>query len=263
MYNLIKFEFYKLKHNRVFKNSLILISLCVVYTIYLFFFKEHTYKVFNSAFGGREYGFWLNNFNNRGNPKAIEFVHSALGFVPVFEILIMFIAGEFIIKEYSYGTLKNILSYGHKREQVYISKIIIMFVVTFILTFLLLFGTVIVAFISGAIKKISYDEIIHVINFTLLVWIIFAAIASIYTFLSTLIKSKSLIVTIGMVYIFLANIFIGRVYCQRYTPTFMLMDIGIMPPSIQNIHHIIMTCIALIIVTSFLGVLVFKKQDIK
>ncbi len=40
MYNLIKFEFYKLKHNRVFKNSLILISLCVAYTIYLFFLRN-------------------------------------------------------------------------------------------------------------------------------------------------------------------------------------------------------------------------------
>ncbi|HDK7167842.1 TPA: ABC transporter permease [Clostridium botulinum] len=262
MYNLIKFEFYKLKHNRVFKNSLILISLCVVYTIYEFFSKEHVYKIFNCQFAGREYGFWINNFSNRGNPKAIEFVRSALGFVPIFELLIMFIAGEFIIKEYSYGTLKNILSYGHKRAQVYISKIIIMLVATFILTFLLLFGTVMVAFISGAIKKVSYDEILGAINFILLICIVFTAIASIYTFLCTLIKSKSLIVAIGLIYIFVSSIFIGKIPYQEYTPTFMLMDIGIVPPTVQNIHHIIMTCIILIIVTSFLGIYVFKKEDI-
>ncbi|AUN09750.1 hypothetical protein RSJ21_04710 [Clostridium botulinum] len=263
MYNLIKFEFYKLKHNRVFKNSLIVISLCVAYTIYLFFFKEYTHKVFNAAFGGREYGFWLNNFNNRGNPKAIEFVRSALGFVPILQILIIFVAGEFIIKEYSYGTLKNIVSYGHKREQVYISKIIIMLVVTFILTFLLLFGTVIVAFISGAIKKVSYDEILEAINFILLLSIVFTAIASIYTFLCTLIKSKSLIVTIGLIYIFVSATSVGRIPYQKYTPTFMLMDIGIVPPTVQNIQHIIMTCIILIIVTSCLGIYIFKKEDIK
>ncbi|KEI80186.1 hypothetical protein EXM30_13595 [Clostridium botulinum] len=263
MYNLIKFEFYKLKHNRVFKNSLILISLCVAYTIYLFFFKEHKHMIFNSAFGGREYGFWLNNFNDRGNPKVIEFVRSALGFGPILEILIIFMAGEFIIKEYSYGTLKNILSYGHKREQVYISKIIIMLVVTFILTFLLLFGTVIVAFISGAIREFSYGEILGAINFILLICIVFTAMASIYTFLCTLIKSKSLIVTIGLIYIFVSATCIGRIPYQKYTPTFMLMDIGIVPPSIQNIHHIIMTCIILVIVTSFIGLFIFKKQDIK
>ncbi|APQ96344.1 ABC transporter permease [Clostridium botulinum] len=263
MYNLIKFEFYKLKHNRVFRNSLIVISLCVAYTIYLFFSKGNKYMIFNSEFGGREYGFWLNNFNDGLNPKAIEFVRSALGFGPIFEILIMFIAGEFIIKEYSYGTLKNVLSYGHKREQVYISKMIIMFVVTFILTFLLLFGTVIVAFISGAIKKVSYDEILQAINFILLICIVFTAIASIYTFLCTLIKSKSLIVTIGIIYIYLSSIFIGRIPYQEYTPTFMLMDIGIVPPTVQNIQHIIMTCIILIIVTSCLGIYIFKKEDIK
>lgn len=220
MYNLIKFEFYKLKHNRVFKNSLIIISLCVAYTIYLFFFKEYTHKVFNAAFGGREYGFWLNNFNNRGNPKAIEFVRSALGFVPILQILIIFMAGEFIIKEYSYGTLKNIVSYGHKREQVYISKIIIMLVVTFILTFLLLFGTVIVAFISGAIKKVSYDEILEAINFILLLSIVFTAIASIYTFLCTLIKSKSLIVTIGLIYIFVSATSVGRIPLSKIYTNF-------------------------------------------
>ncbi|HBJ2609824.1 TPA: ABC transporter permease [Clostridium botulinum] len=263
MYNLIKFEFYKLKHNRVFKNSLIIISLCVAYTIYIFFSNEYKYMIFNCTFGGRDYGFWLNNFNDKLNPKAVEFVHSALGFVPIFEILIMFIAGEFIIREYSYGTLKNILSYGHKREQVYISKIIIMLVVAFILTFLLLFGTVIVAFITGAIKKISYGEILEAINFILLICIVFTAIASIYTFLCTLIKSKSLIVAIGIIYINVSYIFIGRIPYQKYTPTFMLMDIGVVPPSIQNIQHIIMTCIILIIVTSLLGISVFKKQDIK
>ncbi|EJO5348268.1 ABC transporter permease [Clostridium botulinum] len=263
MYNLVKFEFYKLKRSRIFKNSLILISLIVFYTIYLFFFKEHKYMIMNSALGGREYGFWINNFNNKLNPKPIEFLYSALGFGPILEILIMLIAGEFIIKEYSYGTLKNVLSYGHKREHVYISKILIMFVVTFILTVLLLLGTVAGAFVSGAIKKISYREMYGIINFIFLSWIIFMAIASVYTFLATLIKSKSLIVTIGMIYIFLANIFIGKISWQKYTPTFMLMDIGIMPPSIQNIHHIIVTCISLIIVMSFLGILIFKKQDIK
>ncbi|MCR1975373.1 ABC transporter permease [Clostridium sporogenes] len=205
----------------------------------------------------------MNNFNDRLNPKAIEFVRSALGFGPILETLIIFMAGEFIIKEYSYGTLKNILSYGHKRDQVYISKIIIMLVVTFILTFLLLFGTVIVAFISGAIKKISYDEILEAINFILLICIVFTAIASIYTFLCTLIKSKSLIVTIGLIYIFLSSIFIGKIPYQKYTPTFMLMDIGIAPITAQNIHHIIITCIILIIVTSFLGIFVFKREDIK
>lgn len=43
----------------------------------------------------------------------------------------------------------------------------------------------------------------------------------------------------------------------------MLMDIGIVPPTVQNIHHIIMTCIILIIVTSCLGIYIFKKEDIK
>ncbi|MBD5638729.1 ABC transporter permease [Clostridium botulinum] len=263
MYNLIKFEFYKLKRSRIFKNSLILISLIVFFTIYLFFFKKYEFKIMNSAFGGREYGFWINNFNNRLSPKAIDFVYSAFGFAPVLEILIMLIAGEFVIKEYSYGTLKNIVSYGHKREHIYISKILTMSVVTFSLTVLLLLGTVAGAFISGAINKISYREIYEIINFIFLAWIIFTSIASIYTFLYTLIKSKSLVVTIGMVYMFLANIFIGKISYQKYTPTFILMDIGIVSPSIQNVHHIIMTCIVLIIVTSCLGICVFKKEDIK
>ncbi|KOR24878.1 membrane protein [Clostridium sp. L74] len=43
----------------------------------------------------------------------------------------------------------------------------------------------------------------------------------------------------------------------------MLMDIGVVYPSVQNIHHIIMTCIALIIVSSCLGMYIFKREDIK
>nr|WP_243154628.1 response regulator transcription factor [Clostridium sporogenes] len=49
----------------------------------------------------------------------------------------------------------------------------------------------------------------------------------------------------------------------RYKPTFMLMDIGVVYPSVQNTHHIIMTCIALIIVSSCLGMYIFKREDIK
>ncbi len=263
MYNLIKFEFYKLKNSRAFRNSLILISLCVIYTIYVFFSKGNVYMILNSQFAGRGYGFWINNFSNRGNPKAIEFAQSALGFGPTFELLIMFIAGEFIIKEYSYGTLKNILSYGHKREQVYISKIIIMLVVTFILTFLLMFGTVIGAFVTGAMKKFSYNEMLDAINYILLICVIFATIASIYTFLSVVIKSKSLIVAVGLIYIFVSSTYVGRIPYQKYTPTYMLMDISVVYPSVQNMHHIIMTCIALIIITSCLGMYIFKREDIK
>ena len=43
----------------------------------------------------------------------------------------------------------------------------------------------------------------------------------------------------------------------------MLMDIGIVLPTVQNIQHIIITCIILIIVTSCLGIYIFKKEDIK
>lgn len=263
MYNLIKFELYKLRRSKTFKISLILISVCVVFIVFKYFSSSHKLMIFNSVFNGREYGFWINNFKDKLNPKPVEFVHSAMGLIPILEIIVMFLVGEFIIDEYSDGTIKNIIFYGHKREKVCISKIITMAIATLILSSLLFFGTVIGAFISGAIKNFTHVNILQEICFILLIFIIFIAITTCYTFLSILIKNKAIVVTIGMIYIFLSSIFIGRFSLQKYTPTFMLMDIGIIPPTSENIIHMIITCIILIIVTSFLGIFLFKKQDIK
>ena len=72
MYNLLKFEIYKLKHNKTFINSLIITSLLIIYSIYLFFYSKVTFKIVENSFQGNEFGFLVNNFKDRLHPKAIE-----------------------------------------------------------------------------------------------------------------------------------------------------------------------------------------------
>lgn len=269
MYNLIKFEFYKLKNSKVFKNSLIVISCFVILGIIIFFGTEESIDIMHDYLGGRNLGFSINYFADKSHPTAVEFFYSALGFIPVMEILVLFLVAALVVNEYSNGTIKNIVSYGHKRIYIYISKLFIISLAIFILVSLLLFGSVLIqVVINGCGKTFSFNDIFYMFRCTLLLWIVLTSMASIYMCLATFVKSKSVVVGVGIILMFLSSVFLHLLYSQlngypNYTPTYMLINICSEAPNAATIYHMIINCIVLIVSTTLLGGFIFKNQDIK
>lgn len=264
MYNLLKFEIYKLKHNKAFKISLIITLFLIINSIYLFFYDKSTVKIINNSLNGKDFGFLVNIFQDRKYPKAIEFFYSSFGFCPIISILVMFLVGRLVIDEYSNGTMKNIVMYGHNRIKIYISKLIIVFLCSFILICLLLFGTAIIGNIITRSKSLSFSVFAQMIRFTILTAIIFASITSIYVCLAILVRNKSILLSSCILAMILISSYLPNLNnftnFIKFSPTFMLIKIGTLK---SNVPSIIPNCIILIIISTLIGAFTFKKLDLK
>jgi ABC-2 type transport system permease protein len=236
-----------------------------MWSVYLFFYSKNITKIINTPFNGKEIGFLVNNFKDRTHPKLIEFFYSSFGFCPIISILVMFLVGSLVIDEYSSGTIKNMVAYGHKRIKIYISKLIIISLSIFILIVFLLFGTVIVGiFVNGWNDSFSFNVFMKMIKFTMLTVVILSSLASIYMCLAVFIRNKSILVALGIIAMFSISSCLPYLnnYADfiKYTPTFMLIEMGMLQ---INIYNMVSTCSVWIIITTLLGVFVFKNLEIK
>lgn len=264
MYNLLKFELYKLKYNTVFKISTIITLFLTFLVLKLFYSHLDIIVIFSFIHGHETFGFFINKFHNIFTPTALEFFKSSFGFSVILIILSLFLVGSYIINEYSYGTVKNTLSYGHSRSKIYLSKIIITYLSIFILLILLLFLPLAVALILGWVKSISAYTAVKIFKYTLLTYLILITLASAYTCLATIIKSKSIIIALGMILLFVnAGGFLINLKFDIYTPIIMLMKLGSLNSSPSDICNVISICTIIILVSLGLGIITFKNQDIK
>lgn len=267
MYNLIRFEIYKLRRSKTFTNLLKIVTGLIVLTIVLSFFKSVKLNFISGIYNGKEIGFSINKFNDYSDPLAIEFFYSASSFTYILLILQVSLVEELIHDEYSKGTIKNLLAYGHKRWKVYLAKLLVMFLAIFILVIYLLFGTVILGIvINGFREDFKLTLALEMFYTTGLIWGILMAIASVYMFLAMAIRSSYKVIAIAIIFPCVSYIQLA-IYevagYEQYLPTFMLVYICSIKPEINFIYLIIKVCSILIIISTILGIIVFKNQDIK
>lgn len=267
MYNLIKSEFYKLRYGKTYKGLVLFSAWCVVLTIIQAFNAATSSLEFITTYtNGRAYGFAINTFSNPENLKGIEFFASAMGWTPILVIGLTYLIGSLICEEYVNGNYKSILTYGHKRVNVYISKLITISIGIAIL----IFAVPIIALILGTIFNgwgipFKIEHVIEMIKVLSISTIIFISIASIFILLGTVIKNKALVITIGIVFLVSPIFLLGNnipIETIEYIPSFMLMDICAKSPSIELITKIIMTCTVITVTSTALGCYIFKNQDI-
>ncbi|WP_243124590.1 ABC transporter permease [Clostridium sp. AWRP] len=262
MYNLLKFEIYKLKHNKTFFSSLMITSFLIIYSICLFFHSKAILKILETSYQGNEFGFLVNNFKDRLHPKAIEFFCSSFGLSPCIAVILIFIVGSLVLDEFSNGTINNIIVYGHKRAEIYMSKFLIASLSGLILIALLLFGTIAASsFINCSKEFLSFNDLIKSIEFTILAALILSSLTSIYMCLAMFIRNKLILITL----IILAMILITSYppsfkSIMKYSPIFMLIDMGAFK---IDPYSIILSSVIIIVTTTIVGIIKFEKLELK
>ncbi len=264
MYNLIRSEFYKLKCDKTYKSTLIITGLLMVVCIMLMAVKAG----YGTLIGLNDiYGFIINKFKDINKPTVLGILNSAQGFSPVLQILVAFFVTSFVLNEYDYGTFKNSISIGSSRIKIYISKLMIISFGILIITFFMLFGSVLVGTIFGkASGFFNYNTILQMFKSILLSWFIFTAMASLYMCFSIIVKSKAIVIAAVIVILFgepIILIMTNHVNYGDYLPSFLLMKICSMPLYGQAVYNIVITSVMWIIITSIIGISIFKNQDVK
>ncbi|MGL5694624.1 MAG: ABC transporter permease [Peptostreptococcaceae bacterium] len=267
MYNLIKSEFYKLKYGQTFRGLIILSIFCIAITIFTSFNAEGLhFELISTYLNDTYYGFIMNRFADPSNVKGIEFFYSSLGWAPILVVGLMYLIGTLVCEEYVNGTYKNILTYGHDRISVYVSKLFsIVLGIAILICLILLASLMVGTILKGWGTPFNIKDIVDMLKILFAIIIIFISIASIFIFLGTIIKNKALIVTLGIAFIISPVFLLGKIPLDtlQYMPPFMLMDVCMNIPTLQSIAKIIMVCSTISIIFTMLGCYIFKNQDIR
>lgn len=269
MLNLIKANIYRLVNSKVFRNAFIIVGILILLTICgpkifdgsIYFIHFDTLE--------RSFGFVFNAFRDSAAPTAGEMVRSALGFIPVIFIMIMYFVEEFISRPYQNGTLKNTIAYGYNRKQVYLTKLVIISLTIVSLLFVLVGGTAVISMMIPSVRETMNLQLIGVMTqFTLLVALCLVASTSIIVFLGTIIKKSSVMVMVTICLFMVSATFVPETYrlgesiLVSYNPFFLLMDICLKRPDQSTVIFIIIVCTGEIILSSLLGCAVFEEQEI-
>lgn len=205
------------------------------------------------------------------NPTSIEVYHASFG-SGVMEILIGILVAALMAKEYSQGTIKNFLAYGKKREEFYLAKFVSMVVsIAIISAVMTILPTVVVTMMNGWGQEFELLQVLGMVKTFVVSVIASSAVAALAMVIATLVKSNG--ATIGIT----VAIFIG-------VPTFAGFLYGIYPwfdrvyevlpfynlalaTSIKagngDLLRALLIAVVTIVVSLFVGIRIFKAQDIK
>ena len=205
------------------------------------------------------------------NPTSIEVYHASFG-SGVIEIIIGILVGALIAKEYSQGTIKNFLAYGKRREEFYLAKFVSMVIaVTIILAVMTILPTIVLTLMNGWGQAFEISQLLGMIKTFVASVIAGSALAALAMIIATLAKSNG--ATIGIT----VAIFIG-------IPTLAGFLYGIYPwfdrvyevlpfynsalaTSIKagngDLLRSVIISLVTIAISLFVGIKIFKSQDIK
>ena len=205
------------------------------------------------------------------NPTSIEVYHASFG-SGVIEIIIGILVGALIAKEYSQGTIKNFLAYGKRREEFYLAKFVSMVIaVTIILAVMTILPTIVVTLMNGWGQAFEISQLLGMIKTFVASVIAGSAVAALAMIIATLVKSNG--ATIGIT----VAIFIGIPTLARFLyGIYPLFDrvYEVLPfynsalaTSIKagngDLLRSVIISLVTIAISLFVGIKIFKSQDIK
>lgn len=265
MINLLKADLFRLRKSKTFKNSMIVMVILVVAYFIVCSMSEDFISINRTFRNDRMYGFCIGNISE--NISYLNIFRSSLGFVIFTCLNMVFLVTDSVISRYSNGVLKNTVSYGHNKCKVYLSSLISNYIgisiIAILYIVLSMFGGILLFTPS---KMISANELKVIFTVTLVVIVILAAMVSIYTLLSVIIKSKVIIATASALFMTFisATLFdvIGKA-TQNKIPIYMLYDICGQPEISPLLGTFAVNSFIIIVVSTVLGCIIFKRQEIK
>ena len=205
------------------------------------------------------------------NPTSIEVYHASFG-SGVIEIIIGILVGALIAKEYSQGTIKNFLAYGKRREEFYLAKFVSMVIaVTIILAVMTILPTIVVTLMNGWGQAFEISQLLGMIKTFVASVIAGSAVAALAMIIAALVKSNG--ATIGItVAIFigiptLAGFLYGiyswfdRVY--EVLPFYNSALATSIKAGNGDLLRSVIISLVTIAISLFVGIKIFKSQDIK
>jgi len=246
MLNLLKCEFYKLKRSKIFYILIILTIIEGVMAVFL-------------------YAPLRNDFGKNG----MLFMFSSEEFTG--QIIFLGIFTIYVTNEFKSGYIKNIISYGHKRRDVVLSKSIVFSTAAIIISLMLpITVTVIETVMNGYGEIFNFKAFAFILRVTLIIMISYVVMASIAVLISFIFRN--IIAPMAIFYLLdMANRFSSafslrsndfRYLYQKtifYIPNIATSNVISISQMVQVVFH----ALVVIAFSILFSIYAFNKADIK
>ena len=192
----------------------------------------------------------------------------------------------FISDEFSFGTIKNLISSGAIRVNIYLSKLVISLFVSVVFTVI----CAITSFIAGVsfmgFSEVTRDDYLNLFKMIGLVILAQFAVQSIYSMISFLVQNKTVAVSTNILIDYLLNFVVsailifafamwGNVQADDTSATQLMSNVikcwpGNLVRSFASLRLIpkdisfgVIVCLVSILISTFVGMFTFCKRDVK
>lgn len=189
------------------------------------------------------------------------------------QMILGIITAIFITSEFTHGTMKNVVSKGFSRIQIYFSKLITMIFAVYIMIFAtFVTGMIGAIIVTGKVGDFSADNMIHMTKIIGVELILNMALASFLVFIAMVIRNLGGAIAINILGVmsFLPLIFylleiavknkVKFSYVELLNNIAAYLPLGTIP---DNYLRSVIVAIVYFGVTTALGLLAFTKSDVK
>lgn len=180
----------------------------------------------------------------------------------------------FVTSEYAHGTMKNTISKGYQRYQIYLSKLITMLVGTsLILIVMFVTGVITGSLIRGSIGDLSGDKFGILLATLGIQLLLHAAFVAVFVMIANTIRNNGGVIAINIVGILIVFplifqaldlIFTNKVVLSKYS---MQMNITLFGQLTQLQSEAVIRAVLLgaayLVATTVIGIFAFNKTDVK
>lgn len=194
-----------------------------------------------------------------------------LGDTAIFlQVWILAFVGYFVASEFQNGTMRNTLALGKNRIPVYLSKLLSSFIATAAIFAIVTIASTAWLSVTSGFGTMPFNEFLNflALNFSmmLLYHLAFAAIFTMFAFIS---KNVGMTILMGSGF-WIAKMYLPMVLAKfgfasaiEYMPDYYISLFRDLSGNPDFITRGITVSLAYIVITSIIGIIVFKKSDIK
>jgi ABC-2 type transport system permease protein len=181
----------------------------------------------------------------------------------------------FVTAEYAHGTMKNAVSKGFSRYQIYLSKVITMTTAIYIMIFMMfIIGTISVMIITGKFGTLTGTYVGQIFAMIGVEFLLHSALAALFVMIANTVRNNGGAISINIVialpivgpllYQALELIFRNKVsfseYGLRYNISLFVQNIA---PIGEDMLRAVIVGAAFLVVTTAIGIFAFKNMDVK
>ena len=267
MINLLRSEFYKLFKGKMLYVILALVLLFVLVTAvgnWIILIKMNNPNTNIQSVGN------LKSIINSGVFWGKNAPYGKVSSISVWLIAIAVLAAGITVSGFSNGTIKNIISVGKKRSNVYFAKLITLASASLIILLsIIVFSCVVMSCANGWGVPFTLNSLIPIIRMAGLEAVMIIALASFMMLIAVLIRNFVATIFIGFLiplFLIVVNRLLSLIdslnFLLIYFPDRLMSAVASPNPSGSDIAISLSVSAGIIIVSTLLGLYIFEKRDI-